>query len=159
MDQRALPAVPGDELWRFVAPWLGYVVIGAAGLLGLSLGSRTADPAGHEAGVLCFFLAVALAAWRVHRQTGGAQDGLLLNLQVKSAEELLSSIAVFGVLGVIGLGLAGVGDGAFRYAGLVFFACCAGLVLLFIKGYFDYAESGQDSAVNEAVAQKEEGSH
>lgn len=154
-----LPSVSGVEFWRLLAPWLGYLITGSVGIAGLYAGSRMSDPGGHGAGVLCFFLAVASIAWRIHRQTGGADEGVLLKLQVNSSDELLLYVAVFAILGVGGLALAGAAGGVFRFVGLTFFVCCVALVFFYVKAYFDQAETAAVSGLTEAAGQREEGSH
>lgn len=158
-SDEALPSVSGEEMWRLVAPWLGYVVVAIFGIVGLYAGSRVSDSGGHGAGVLCFFLAVALIAWRIHRQTGGGDEGALLRLRVNSSDELLLNIAVLAVLGVGGLALAGATGGVFRFVGLAFFVCCAGLIFFYVKAFFDEAEIATVSGFNEAAAQREERNH
>jgi uncharacterized membrane protein len=140
--QHPLPSVPGTEVWRLLAPWLGYLVITLAAIVGLFAAAGLADPADRSAGVLCFFLAAALIAWRIHRQTGGEEDGFFLRLAIRSSDELLRAVAIFAVLGVCGLLAATAGEGVFRSCGVAFFICCVGLIFFHMKGYFDYRDGG-----------------
>lgn len=124
-------------VWRLLAPWLGYLLIGAAGVLGLFTASGAPDDATYDAGFVTFAIALCIIALRIKHQLDGRYDGLLLPLSVEGEDALLLYMAVVGALGVGGLVLAAMTQGIFSDAGLAFFCICALLVFYNLKRYFD----------------------
>ncbi len=130
------------EVWRLVAPWLGYIFLAAAGVLGLFTASAAPDDATYDAGLALFILAVLLIAMRLKRQFDGREIGFLLPVPVDGTDSLFVSIAVLAVLGLVGVILAAtVGGTSLRHrAG----ALRRGTALIFteIKRYFDRRDRG-----------------
>jgi hypothetical protein len=110
-----------------VAPWLGYGFLAASGVLGLFTASAATDAPTYAAGLGTFVLAIVIIVMRMKRQLDGREIGFLLAVSVTSVEALFVSIAVLGVLGLVGIGLA-------------LFIMCAAFILSDIKGYFDGLE-------------------
>jgi hypothetical protein len=53
------------EVWCMLAPWLGYVFLIGAALLGLFTASGAEDEGGYAAGIATFLLAMLLVALRI----------------------------------------------------------------------------------------------
>jgi hypothetical protein len=128
-------------VWRLLAPWLGYLLIGAAGVLGLFTASGDPQGDAYIAGMVTFGIAVLMIALRIRHQFDGRYDGLLLAASVRSGDALMLYIPIIGALAVGGLVLAAMTDGIFHNAGLAFFAVCAMLIYVSVKRYFDFRES------------------
>lgn len=145
IEQTSGDTSPGDvaSVLHVLAPWIFYVLLAAAGIIGLFGASFAADSGGQDAGLFCFVLAIALIAWRIHIQTGGSADTNWRRLLVSTAEALFLNVAVLAVLslGVL-LCTAGAG-GRLRADGLAFFVCCVVFIFLNIKNYFDQAEASR----------------
>ena len=139
VDDQNVITRPTDfyHVWRLLAPWLGYLVIGAAGVLGLftASGQPQGDP--YIAGMVTFGVAVVMIALRIRHQFEGRYDGLLLATSVSSGDALAFYVPIIGALGIGGLILAAKMDGIFHNAGFAFFAVCAVMIYVSIKRYFD----------------------
>jgi hypothetical protein len=131
------PALPAREVWRMIGPWLGYVFLGFAGILGLFTASASADGAGYDAGLATFAIAVAVIALRAKRQLDGAEVGFLLPVSPADADTLFVTVAILGVLGIVGAALAATVGGTLYGIGLALFIVCAALIFTEIKRYFD----------------------
>jgi hypothetical protein len=131
------PPVPADEVWRLVGPWLGYVFLVFAGVLGLFTASGAADHATYLAGIITFAIAVVIIAIRVKRQLDGVEIGFLLPISAPGVDTLVVTVALLGVLGLAGAILAAVIGGALYGIGLALFVVCAALIFTEIKRYFD----------------------
>jgi hypothetical protein len=136
------PAVSAGEAWRLVAPWLGYVFLGAAALLGLFTASGADDAATYASGLATFAVAASLIAWRMKRQLDGYEVGFLLPVAVSSSDALLVTIAVLGAMGLAGAVLAATVGGTVYGIGLALFIICAAFIFIEIKRYFDGRERG-----------------
>lgn len=125
------------SVWRLLTPWLGYLLIGAAGVLGLftASGQPHGDP--YIAGMVTFGVAVVMIALRIRHQFAGRYDGLLLATSVNSGDALAFYIPIVGALGIGGLVLAAETDGIFHDAGFAFFGVCAVMIYVSVKRYFD----------------------
>lgn len=128
------------HVWRLLAPWLGYLLIGAAGVLGLFTASGNPEGDGYVAGMVTFGIAVVMIALRIRHQFDGRYDGLLLAASVNSGDALTFYIPIIGVLGIGGLVLAAETDGIFHDAGFAFFGVCAVMIYVSVKRYFDNYE-------------------
>jgi len=124
-------------VWRLIGPWLGYVFLAFAALLGLFTASGAADRATYVAGMLTFAIAVAVIAMRAKRQLDGAEVGFLLPISPSDADTLVVTIAILGVLGLAGGALAATVGSALYGIGLALFLVCALLIFIEIKRYFD----------------------
>jgi hypothetical protein len=131
------PTVPARELLRMVAPWLGYVFLVFAGVLGLFTASAAADQATYVSGLVTFAVAGVLIVLRMMRQLDGADVGLLLPIAAAGIDTLLVTVAVLGVLGLVGAVLAAAVGGALYGIGLALFVICAALIFTELKRYFD----------------------
>lgn len=127
-------------VWRLLAPWLGYLLLGAAALFGLFSASEAADTAEYQAGMVTFALALGLIALRMKRQLDGHYDGLLLPLAVTDEDGFQLYLAVLGVLAVGGLVLAASTENVFHEVGIALFLICVALVFWNVKRYFDRRE-------------------
>jgi hypothetical protein len=137
-DERpTLPAMPAREFWRMVAPWLGYVFLAYAGLLGLFTASAAKDEASYGCGLLTFAVAGVLIAVRIMRQLDGREVGLLLPIATAGGDTLVVTVAVLALLGLVGAVLAAAVGGAFYGIGLALFIICAALIFNELKRYFD----------------------
>ncbi|MGH7122535.1 MAG: hypothetical protein ACREFP_26690 [Acetobacteraceae bacterium] len=134
--------VSGAEVWRMVKPWLGYVFLAAAAVLGLFTASRAGDDTTYGAGLALFILAAIVVAWRMRRQLDGREVGFLLAVSVENSDSLLVSIAVLAVLGLVGIGLAAAVGGTLYGIGLALFVIAAALIFNDIKRYFDHRDAG-----------------
>lgn len=132
----------GREAWRLVAPWLGYVFLGAAALLGLFTASGADDQATYASGLATFAVAASLIAWRMKRQLDGYEVGFLLPVAVANADALLVTIAVLGAMGLAGATMAAAVGGTVYGIGMALFIICAAFIFIEIKRYFDRRERG-----------------
>jgi FtsH-binding integral membrane protein len=132
-----LPALRPREFWRMVAPWLGYVFLVCAGLLGLFTASAAADEATYACGLLTFAVAGVLIVVRMMRQLDGADVGFLLPIATAGIDTLVVTVAVLAVLGLVGAVLAAAVGGALYGIGLALFVICAALIFTELKRYFD----------------------
>ncbi len=133
--------MPAREVWRLVGPWLGYVFLAFAAVLGLFTASGAPDRATYLSGMLTFAIAVVVVALRAKRQLDGAEVGFLLPISVAGPDTLAVTIAVLGVLGLAGAALAASVGGALYGIGLALFVVCAALIFTEIKRYFDRIDS------------------
>lgn len=120
-----------------IAPWLGYVFLTSAGLLGLFTASGAADQATYVCGLLTFAVAAVLIAARIMRQLDGAEVGFLLPVATAGFDTLVVIIAVLAMLGLVGAALAAAEGGALYGIGLALFAICAAMIFTELKRYFD----------------------
>jgi hypothetical protein len=132
--------VGADEVWRLVAPGLGYIFLAAAAVLGLFTASGAADSATYAAGLGTFILAAVIIAVRMKRQFDGDRVGFLLEISVASTDSLLVSIAVLTVLALVGVVLAATVGGTLYGIGLALFVIATLLIFRDIKRYFDQRE-------------------
>jgi hypothetical protein len=128
------------ELWRLVAPGLGYAFLAAAAVLGLITASGNVDGPTYAAGLATFGLAVVIIAVRLKRQFDGRDVGFLLDISVASTDSLFLSIVVLGVLAVAGVALAAWVGGSFYGIGLALFVIGTMMIFRDIKRYFDRQE-------------------
>jgi hypothetical protein len=131
------PALPAREVWRMIGPFLGYVFLAFAAILGLFTASDAADNATYVVGMLTFAIAVAIIAVRAKRQLDGAEIGFLLPISPAGADTLAVTVALLGILGLAGAALAASVGGALYGIGLALFIVCAALIFTEIKRYFD----------------------
>jgi hypothetical protein len=136
-ERPTAPAVPAREVWRLVAPWLGYVFLVFAGVLGLFTASGAADRPTYVSGLVTFAVAGVLIALRMMRQLDGKDVGFLLPVAAAGIDTLVVTVAVLGVLGLVGAVLAAAVGGALYGIGLAFFVICAALIFTELKRYFD----------------------
>jgi len=137
-DERpTAPPIPAREVWRLIGPWLGYVFLAFVAVLGLFTASGASDNATYVVGMLTFAIAVAVIAIRAKRQLDGAEIGFLLPISVAGPDTLLVTIAILGVLGLVGGALAATVGGTLYGIGLALFVVCAALIFIEIKRYFD----------------------
>lgn len=141
-EQEAVILMPTSlrEVWRLLAPWLGYVLLAAAGVLGLATASGGADEATYDAGMTTFVLAVLIIAIRIKRQLDGEYVGLLLPVAVRREDSLAIAIALLGVLGLGGAVVAAAVGGAYYGVGLALFIVSAAIAFREIKRYFDFRD-------------------
>ena len=132
-----MPPVPASEVWHLVGPWLGYVFLAFAGVLGLFTASGATDGATYLSGLVTFAIAIIVIAMRVKRQLDGAEIGFLLPISVAGPDTLAVTIAILAVLGLAGVSLAATVGGALYGVGLALFVVCAALIFTEIKRYFD----------------------
>jgi hypothetical protein len=137
-----LPAITAGEAWRLVAPWLGYVFLTAAALLGLFTARGDADAVTYGVGLATFFVAVALIVVRMNRQLNGRDVGFLLPVTPGDVDSLLVTIAVLVVLGLVGAVLAATVGGVLYGIGLALFVVSVLLIFTDMKRYFDLRERG-----------------
>jgi hypothetical protein len=123
-----------------VVPWLGYGFLAASSVLGLFTASAATDAPTYAAGLGTFMLAIVIIVMRMKRQLDGREIGFLLAVSVTSVEALFVSIAVLGVLGLVGLILAATVGGSLYGIGLALFIICAAFIFSDIKRYFDGLE-------------------
>ena len=138
--RRSAPA----RSWRLVAPWLGYVFLAAAAVLGLFTASgarrrrHLCDRAWHSSSSPSSLIAV-----RMKRQFDGREVGFLLPVSLGQAPiRCSSSIAVLAVLGLVGLILAATVGGTLYGIGLALFIVAAAFIFGDIKRYFDRRDGG-----------------
>jgi hypothetical protein len=136
------PPVSAAELWHMLAPWLGYVFLGAAGVLGLFTASGAPDDATYDVGLSTFIVAVVIIAVHMKRQLDGREVGFLLPVAAASGDVLVVTIAILGVLALAGAALAATLGGTLYGIGLAFFIVCWALIFIEIKRYFDRLERG-----------------
>ncbi|HUK61277.1 MAG TPA: hypothetical protein VLV50_18750 [Stellaceae bacterium] len=134
--------MPAREVWRLVGPWLGYLVLGAAGIFGLFTASASADAATYDAGLIAFAIAVVLIAVRMKRQFDGTEAGFLLPISPAGADTLFVTVAILAVLGLVGAVLAAAVGGMLYGIGLALFIVCAALIFIEVKRYFDRLDRG-----------------
>jgi hypothetical protein len=134
--------IPMGEFWRMLVPWLGYVFLAAAGVLGLFTASGGVDEVTYMAGLALFILAIVVIAWRMKRQLDGREVGFLLAVSVDNSDSLFVSMAVLAVLGLAGLGLAATVGGTLYGVGIALFIVAAALIFNDIKRYFDHRDAG-----------------
>lgn len=142
-DEGAAPGVGAREAWLLLAPWLGYLFLAAAALLGLFTASGAPDDATYAAGLGTSIVAVIIIVTRMSRQLDGRDIGFLLPVTVTSSDLLFASIAVLAVLGLVGVILAATVGGALYGIGLALFAIAAALVFIEIKRYFDRRDAAR----------------
>ncbi len=133
------PVAP-REVWRLIAPGLGYIFLAAASVLGLFTASGAADTATYDAGLATFVVAAIIIAVRIKRQLDGKEVGFLLDISVAGTDSLLVSIAVLVVLALVGVVLAAAVGGTFYGMGLALFVIATLVIFLDIKRYFDQRE-------------------
>ncbi len=126
-----------------VGPFLGYVFLAFAGILGLFTASDAADSATYDTGMLTFAIAVAVIALRVKRQLDGAAVGFLLPISPAGADTLAITIAILFVLGLSGAALAATVGGALYGIGLALFIVCFALIFTEMKSYFDRIDNAR----------------
>ena len=126
-----------DAVWRMIAPWLGYIFLAAAGVLGLFTASGDVDDATYAAGLGLFALAVVIIAVRIKRAFDGREVGFLLAVSVASPDALFVSIAVLAVLALVGVVLAATVGGTLYGIGLALFVIASAMIFRDIKRYFD----------------------
>lgn len=134
--------IPAGEFWHMIVPWLGYLFLAAAGILGLFTASGAPDDATYGAGMALFVIAGIVIAWRLKRQFDGREIGFLLPVSVDNSDFLFVSIAVLGALGLVGLGLAASVGGTLYSIGVALFIVAAALIFNDIKRYFDRRDAG-----------------
>lgn len=132
--------IGADEVWRLVAPWLGYAFLAAAAVLGLFTASGAADDATYAAGLATFILAATIIAVRMKRQFDGREVGFLLDITVANSNSLFVSIAVLTILALAGLVLAATVGGTLYGIGLALFVIATLVIFRDIKRYFDRRE-------------------
>jgi hypothetical protein len=143
--EAADPAAVRTDLatvWRLVAPWLGYLLLAAAGLLGLFTASDAGEGEGYAAGLLTFGLAVLIIAWRMRDQLDGRDVGLFLPVMVEGEDALLLWIAVMTALGIAGLLVAAGSESVLHTAGIALFVVAALFIFFAVKRNFDRRERG-----------------
>jgi hypothetical protein len=126
-----------DEVWRLIAPWLGYVFLGAAAILGLFTASAASDSPTYDSGLATFAVAGILIVMRMKRQLDGRETGFLLPVTASSGDALVVTIALLAVLGIVGGVLAATVGGSIYAIGLALFVISAALIFFEIKRYFD----------------------
>ena len=129
--------VAAIEVWRLVAPGLGYVCLAAAGVLGLFTASDAPDGITYAAGLGLFVLVVVLMALRLKRQFDGVGVGFLLPVLVEDTDSLIVAIAVLVLLGLVGLVLAATVGGSLYGIGLALFVVTTAIIFGELKRYFD----------------------
>jgi hypothetical protein len=132
--------VDAAEVWRLIAPGLGYAFLAVAAVLGLVTASGEVDGATYAAGLATFVLAVIIIAVRLKRQFDGGAVGLLLDVSVASTDSLFLSIAVLTVLALAGLIVAAAIGGSLYGIGLALFVIGTAMIFRDIKRYFDRRE-------------------
>jgi hypothetical protein len=143
--EAADPAVVRTDLatvWRLVAPWLGYLLLAVAAVLGLFTASEAGEGEDYVAGLLTFGLAVLVIAWRMRDQLDGRDDGLLLPVMADGEDALLLWIAVMAALGIAGLLVAAATESVLHVAGIALFVVAALFIFAAMKRYFDRRERG-----------------
>jgi len=138
-EERPRP-ITGIEVWRLVAPGLGYVFLAAAGVLGLFTASDARDGATYSAGLGLFILAVLLMGLRLKRQFDGEAVGFFLPLLVEGTDSLIVAIVVLVALGLVGLVLAATVGGNLYNIGLALFVIAMAIIFGELKRYFDHRE-------------------
>ena len=138
----AVAALDGSEVWSLVAPWLGYVFLAAAAILGLFTASDAPDGATYAAGMATFAVAGIIIAVRMKRQLDGRRIGVLLPVAVAGIDTLIVEVAVLTVLGLVGAILAATVGGTLYGIGLALLVICAGLIFNEIRRYFDALGAG-----------------
>lgn len=138
-ENRPQPLSPtsAGEVWRLVAPWLGYLFLGAAGILGLFTASAADDSASYAVGIATFALAIILIVMRMRRQLDGRETGFLLPVTATDSDTLFITVALLTVLGLVGAMLAATIGGMVYAIGLALFFVSALLIFFEIKRYFD----------------------
>lgn len=134
--------VAAGEVWRLIAPGLGYVFLAAAAILGLFTASGATDSGTYYSGLATFALAVIIAAVRMKLQLDGRETGFLLPVTAASSDALVVTIALLAVLGLFGVVLAASVGGDVYSIGLALFVISAALIFLEMKRYFDRADAG-----------------
>jgi hypothetical protein len=134
------PTLGAREAWRLVAPWLGHIFLAGAAVLGLFTASGGADGVTYGAGLATFFVAVLVIFVRIKRLFDGQEIGFLLPIASTSVDSMFVTIAVLGVLGLVGAVLAATVGGELYGIGLALFVVAAALVFSTIKRYFDLRE-------------------
>jgi hypothetical protein len=129
--------VTSAEVWRLVAPGLGYVFLVVAAVLGLFTASDAPDTATYDAGLGLFVLALVLVMLRLKRQFDGRRVGLLLPLLVENTDSLVVVIALLVALALGGLVLAATVGGSLYTIGLALFIVATALIFGELKRYFD----------------------
>jgi hypothetical protein len=138
--EQAPRPIGADEVWRLVAPGLGYVFLAAAAVLGLFTASGAGDDATYAAGIATFLLAAIIIAARMKRQFDGREVGFLLDFSVANSDSLFVSIVVLTVLALAGLVLAAAVGGTLNGIGLALFVIATAVIFRDIKRYFDRRE-------------------
>ncbi len=146
--QDAPRAMSGRDAWHLLAPWLGYVLLAAAAILGLFTASGAPDSATYASGLATFALAVALIALRMNRQLGGREIGFLLPISVESADALIITVALLTLLGVVGAVLAAAVGGVVYTIGLALFIVCGAVIFFEMKRYFDHRDHPRQSSLS-----------
>jgi hypothetical protein len=142
IDDPAIVRTDFATVWRLVAPWLGYLVLAVAAVLGLMTASEAGEGEDYAAGFLTFGLAVLITLWRLRDQLDGRDDGFLLPIMVNGEDALLLWIAVMGALCIAGLLLAAATESVLHIAGFALFVVAALFIFVAIKRHFDRRERG-----------------
>ncbi|MGH7088777.1 MAG: hypothetical protein ACREFQ_07740, partial [Stellaceae bacterium] len=126
-----------EEVWRLVAPWLGYVFLVAAGILGLFTASAAEDSASYTVGLATFAVAIILIVLRMMRQLDGRETGFLVPVTATDSDTLYVTVAILTVLGLVGAMLAATVGGMVYAIGMALFFVSILLIFFEIKRYFD----------------------
>ena len=134
------PPVRAGEMWRLIAPWLGYIFLGGAAVLGLFTASGADDEATYASGLATFAVAAVLIAWRMKQQFDGREVGFLLPVSAAGSDTLFVTIFVLAALGLAGVILAATVGGTVYGIGIALFIITAAFIFIEIKSYFDRRE-------------------
>jgi hypothetical protein len=137
MNQSSIGEESG-ELCAWTAFWAQLVGLAALAVLGAAFASEDSAPGDYACGLLLSLAAIALVFMRVKdRFDGGAGDRGSF-LLVDDMANLVAVIAIFAILGLVGLFVAaGFDHGGLHNGGIALFAASGLAVFLSIKHVFD----------------------
>lgn len=122
------------QLWRWVAPGIGAVILSVAFVLGLWTASGATNSGTGAIGFGAAALALIAIAWGLKAYF----DGSAFSLLVETSEALVLLAGLLSALAIAGLALAArSADFAARSAGYALFVASVALVFWNIKHYFD----------------------
>jgi hypothetical protein len=139
MDEANAAGEPGLCAW--IGFWTQLVVLGACAVLGAAFASEDSAPGDYTCGLLLSLGAIALAFMRLKNRFDGAAADWASFLLVDDMGNLVAVIAIFTILGLIGLfTAASFAEGGLHDAGVALFAASGLAVFLSMKHVFDTAD-------------------